>query len=103
MFVPALADLPKDASLTGAPTRVYLQLLQELDPIEYRAVKNWALAKGLGMKPQTIGRAIALLVERGYLVAGEWTRSTGRTYRVIYTRRSGAMTPQRHHSPRVAG
>lgn len=98
MFVPALADLTKDAELSGAPTRVYLFLLGALDPVDYRAVKAWAIAEQLRMKSHTVGRALAILAEKGYLHIGEHNSDGTRTFRIVYSRDRGGLSPERHRS-----
>lgn len=98
MYFQALLDLPKDPALTGMPTRVFLHLMDKLDFEEARPVKNWAVATTLHAKPQTIGRALKLLVEKGFLGVGKWERGTGRTYTLKQSRKSSTLAPQRQQS-----
>jgi hypothetical protein len=96
-YLPALRDLVKDAELTGSPTRVYLFLMEELDPVDYRPVKAWAVAQHLGMKEHTVGRALKLLVERGYL-SKRWEgegKAVAIWYRIVHVRGSGGLSPER--------
>jgi hypothetical protein len=103
MHIPALAELHLDPALVGLPTRVYLLLLNELDPVEFRPVKAWAVAqalptaRGRHVRPQSVGRALKLLVKAGLLIAGPADHGGIRQYKIVYRRpRAGGMAPDRH-------
>lgn len=103
MHIPAIDDLVRDPDLSGAPTRVYLYLIRYLDAIEYRPLKQWAVAQQLKMKRDTISRALSLLVDGGYLELGEWDWDRhSRVYRIVLDRAplTDSLAPGR---PRKAG
>lgn len=84
-YFPAIDDLVSDSKLTGVPTRVYLHLLRKLDPQEFRHVKNWGVAKALGLRPGTVGRAMDLLVLSGFLQRGKREQGVW-SYTIAYAR-----------------
>lgn len=97
----ALDEVPLDPELDGTPTKVYLYLIRRLDRAEYRPVKAWALAVALQIRPQTAGKALRVLVEKGYLQqapldSGEGARAA-RRYRLLDARdESSRLAPERH-------
>ncbi len=73
---PAFHAALRDRSLQRRMAfRVYLWLSERLDFAEFRPVKHLAIASDLVMGKQRVCDAITLLVDRGYLVAGEHVRS----------------------------
>lgn len=98
LSIPAIDDLLVDRELRGAPTLVYLYLARHLDPVAFRPVKKWGIAEFLKIRKQTVGRAIRLLVAKGWIEEGPLhaeRRSNGtiiggdtsRVYRIAATRR----------------
>lgn len=86
MTVPAFNDAKRDQALRGSPMMVYLDLLDMLHPIEWRPVKQLALADRVGLSLATVERAIAVLVAQGYLERGPVTPGSPRSYRLVYSR-----------------
>lgn len=97
MVIPALVDAGRDPVLAGAPLRVYVVLVSRLDVMTATTIKADALARELGMRPHTVGRAISMLVERGYLGEG---RRDGRMRRLrLHFARIAPDWPQSDRSP----
>lgn len=96
-MIPAYTDARRDPALHGTPLAVYLHLLHDvLDPVEFRPVKQLALASETKFSLRTIESAIALLLERRY-IEREATHTTGpRRYRLIYSRQTLAIVDSRH-------
>ena len=69
ILFPALEPLALDPVVAGHPValRAYLRMLWMLDFSEPRAIKAWALAEELCVRPQTAAASLDLLVERGFL------------------------------------
>jgi len=68
MVIPALVSASTDARLRGAPMGVYVWLLcHHLDVEAWRPLKFYAMARELGVKPHTAGRAVRVLLAAGYL------------------------------------
>lgn len=68
---PAWFDLHSDPVIRQNPSAVtvYAELLQiERILYEPREVKAWHLAERVGMRKQTVLRALDLLISRGYLL-----------------------------------
>lgn len=91
-LIPAFHTAMRDPALRGHPREVYVWLHEQLDVVEYRAVKHLALAEALAMKKQRVFDALTLLQSAGYLVRGEridrlWT------YRLVYSRPSEVPKP----------
>lgn len=73
MIFPAWFDLATDDEIAAQPTalRVYARLIKDYHPSIFFApqeVKAWALAEMLGTHRDRVADAIALLIERGYVV-----------------------------------
>jgi len=97
MVIPALRDAAEDHALRGAPLAVYVWAIHQLDWHEERALKVAVVAHALRIERETAGRALKLLVQRGYL-ARRHTGTRGYLYRTLYTRRApevGVPSPDR--------
>jgi predicted transcriptional regulator len=86
-MIPRLHDAARDRDLRDSALRVYLTLIYDLSPVEWRPVKHLALAKHLEISESTIERAIASLLQRGYLEAGTRTPGSPQHYRLVYSRK----------------
>lgn len=87
MTIPAMDDAKNDKALRGDMSLVvYLHLLDMLDPVEFREVKQLALAARLEISERTIWGAIEKLVEHGYLRRGKVHPGEPRRYRLVYSR-----------------
>ncbi len=97
MVIPALRDASEDLALRGAPLAVYVFVLHHLERHAFRPVKADAVGATLQMRRHTVGRALSLLVVRGYLAEGPRDGKM-RTYRLLETRLrpDGPLTVQRH-------
>lgn len=91
----ALHDAGEDAALKGSPLAVYVWLWGQLEPHGYRAVVVATAAKKLGMKRETVGRALRILTAHGYLSEGN-RDGPYRTFRMLVTRDS-AHVPLNGH------
>jgi hypothetical protein len=99
VMIPALRDASEDVALHGAPLAVYLWTIHHLELHGYRPCKTQALALTLGLRRQAVGRALTLLVARGYLAEGP--RHAGvRTFRV-FSARDARRGPQNVHGRRL--
>ena len=96
MIPPALLAAADDPELRGAPLAVLVWLWGQLEPHGYRAVKTSAVGAALGIRRGTVGRALHLLVERGYLAEGPRDGAM-RSYRLLVTR-NRAIVPLNGHS-----
>jgi DNA-binding IclR family transcriptional regulator len=88
-MIPAFADAKDDRELRGSPLTVYLHLLDELSPVQWREVKQVALCHRLGYSERTIRDALDLLAERNYLERDADTPAnagTARRFRLVYSR-----------------
>ncbi len=85
-MIPRLKDASGDLDLQGPPLAVYLRLIYELDPMEFRPVKQWALARSLQFSERTVRRALKKLVARGYVERGEVRPPDIREYRLVYSK-----------------
>lgn len=96
MVIPALRDASEDRALRGAPLTVYVWLLHHLELHGHRSAKTHALARALGLRRQTIGEALTVLVRRGYLEEGVRDGKL-RTFRLLSARRDpdGPLTVPR--------
>ncbi len=74
-----------DRTLSPASKAVMWELQKRLDFHHYREQKEASLAAAVGIEPQSVGRALRLLVERGYL--DEHQRQRPRAYRMPWSRR----------------
>ena len=88
----SLSEASVDEALKGAPLHVYVWLWRKLEPHGYRSVSIGEAARTLKMKRGTVGRAIRILLQGGYLAEGKRDGSY-RTFRVLTTRNS-AHVPQ---------
>lgn len=87
MTIPAFQDAKADKALRGDISLVvYLHLLDELDPMEFREVKRVALATRLDVSERAVQRALKKLASRGYLRRGRSKPGEPRTYRLVYSR-----------------
>lgn len=87
-MIPRLHDAARDASLRDSALRVYLTLLFDLSPTEYRPVKQLALASQLHVSLRTIEDAMAQLIRRAYLEAGTRVPGSPQSYRLVYSRKA---------------
>lgn len=71
--------------------RVYGYIVEDLSPTEWRPVKVYSVAHGLGIHRQDAGRALRLLVNEGFLERGERDGPGG-----AWTYRLAEPTPIRH-------
>lgn len=84
---PSLYDAADDMELRDSALRVlYYLAYKQLSPVEWRAVKHYALATHLNLSLRTVDGAIASLIERGYLEAGSRTPGSPRLYRLVFSR-----------------
>lgn len=68
MLFPALQDASRDEALNGTPHSVYLWLACNLLEFgTYRPIKLDGVAMAVGVHRDTVSKAMALLVARGYL------------------------------------
>ena len=67
----ALVSLAQDREITGECYRVLFILLAELDFENYIYIPQTEIAQKLGMHPQSVHRAIKLLVQKGILLRNE--------------------------------
>lgn len=85
-MIPALRSLALDRRLGPRAIRVYGYIAQDLDFTEFRAVKVFAVSRGLGMHRQHAGAALGLLVRAGYLVRnGRDGRGGAFMYRLVFS------------------
>ena len=96
MIPPALVEAGNDLHLRGAPLAVLVWLWSQLEPHGYRVVKVGGTAHSLRIKRDTVGRAIRILVDRGYLDEGP-AEGPYRTFRVLVTRKR-LHDPENGHS-----
>ena len=85
-MIPALEAAKDDQALRGSPIIVYLHLLYELDPVQWREVKHLALAARLEMHENTVSQALHLLTTRGWLERQHLTPGSPRRYRLVYSK-----------------
>ncbi len=86
-MIPAYHDAKDDKALRGdLSIVVYLHLLDLLDPVEFREVKQISLAAKLECSERTIWAAIEKLVENGYLKRGKVHPGEPRRFRLVYSR-----------------
>lgn len=86
-MIPRLEDAARDPTLRDSALRVYLTLVYDLSPVEWRPMKRLALARQLDFSERTIDDAIASLIERGYLEAGTRVPGSPQSYRLVYSRK----------------
>jgi len=97
MVIPALLTAAEDHVLRGAPLAVYVWCIGQLDLQEPRPLKVAGIAHALRMKPHTAGRALRILVARGYL-GRRHLGTQGYAYRLHFSRIPPDM-PLRGTSP----
>jgi DNA-binding IclR family transcriptional regulator len=85
-MIPAFQDAKDDRSLRGSPMTVYLHLLDVLDPMQWREVKQLALCSRLGLGERTVRDALDVLVAGGYVERQPVRPSAPRMYRLVYSR-----------------
>lgn len=85
-MIPALRDAKHDESLGSAAFRVYLHLIEELSPVDFREKKIAVIASELRMPERTIKYAVAALIRRGYVEAGTRVVGSAQSYRLVYSR-----------------
>jgi predicted transcriptional regulator len=84
--IPRLRDVPYDRQLRGVPTVVYLHLLNELDPVEYRDVKQLALGRRLELSERAVRKALRVLERKRFIERGTSEPGGSHRYRLIYSR-----------------
>lgn len=89
MSFPALIDAGSDPRFVakGSVAVVYLHLVARLDFMEFRRVRASRLSVDLRMRPETIGGALRILREGGYIERGERVMDAF-TYRLVYARKA---------------
>jgi hypothetical protein len=86
-MIPAYRDAKVDKSLRGDISLVvYLHMLDQLDPVEFREVKRAALAALLEVSENAIRRAFKKLVHRGYLRRGRSRPGEPTKYRLVWSK-----------------
>lgn len=85
MSIPRQREIPYDLVVRGSPTVVYLHLLNELDPVEFREVKRASLAVRLDLSETAIQQALNLLVARRYLERAPTRPGVTRRYRLVWS------------------
>ncbi len=90
-MTPAFTSAMQDRALRGRTRDVYVWLNEQLDLVDFRAIKHSAIEADLQMRDSNVFRALDLLIERGYLKRGP---RDGRlwTYRLVYSN-PGAAAP----------
>lgn len=92
MTLPLLTQARNDLALVGWRLNVLLALANDLlDVLEYRRVKSETVACLVGCSQPTAVRALAVLVERGYLDRRDGL--DGPQYRLCWTRRPDVDAP----------
>lgn len=103
MIYAAWFDLHNDDVVVDHPTamRVYARLLRNpLIFMQPQDVKAWVLAKEMGVKEHSVGAALRLLIERGYVLEHERGLNRVRRVTLAIERPEGAPAigpvPERH-------
>lgn len=87
MTSPAYLEAIVDRSLIGFPLSLYAYLWHHvLDPVQFRPVKQLAVARQFQCDERTVRRAIATLLELRYLERGPVDVTEARTYRLVHSR-----------------
>jgi hypothetical protein len=100
---PALLDAADDPTFVrnGSVAVVYLHLVKRLDFQEFRRVRASYIAVILKMKGATVGNALRLLREGGYIERGPSKVLDAYTYRLMFARKHDEPTsqpaPKRQH------
>ena len=84
-MIPRLADAKDDPALKDSALRVYLHLVYDLSPVEWREMKNVALARRLNLSERTVEYAMSTLIHRGYIEAEKRMPGSPQTYRLIWS------------------
>lgn len=90
MSFPAIAQAERDPALRGMPIVAYHNLLDVLDVHEFRPVKQLWLVSQMRCSEKTVERAMAKLVQAGYLERGPVRPTEVRTYRLVFSRARAA-------------
>jgi DNA-binding IclR family transcriptional regulator len=93
-MIPAFTDAKRDRALRGNPMTVYLNLMDVLDPVEWRPIKRLALCAELEIGKTAVAEALDTLVSRGYVELDTSTRAGAgqpRRYRLYYRRHVTAL------------
>ncbi len=103
MSFPALLDAGDDPLLVqkGSVAVLYLHLVGRLDFVEFRRLRASRVSTDLRMRPETIGAALKVLREAGYIERGERVMDVF-TYRLVYARKAGEDASNRKPAPRPA-
>lgn len=88
MSFPALLDAGSDPLViqSGCGAKVYLHLVSRLDFVEYRRLRASRVATDLGVRPETVGAALKLLRDAGYIERGPRVLEVF-TYRLVFARK----------------
>lgn len=89
MIFPAFNDAKNDRELRGSPISVYLYLLDELSPVDWRDLPQLSLCVKLGYSERTVRDALDVLVSHGYLERDEDVAAhagVARRFRLVYSR-----------------
>jgi DNA-binding transcriptional ArsR family regulator len=70
----------------GSVAALYLHLVKRLDFMEFRRLRASRVATDMGVRAETIGTALKMLREAGYIERGPRVIDVF-TYRLIYSRR----------------
>ena len=87
MSFPALIEAGNDPLMVqrGSVATLYLHLVSRLDFVEFRRLRASRVATDLGVRPETVGTALKVLRDAGYLERGERVMDCF-TYRLVYAR-----------------
>jgi hypothetical protein len=86
MLVPRFEQARDDPELKNSTLRVYLHLVYDLSPVEWRNIKLLALAKKLHVSERTIDSAMSALIRGGYIETRKRTPGSPQAYRLIWSR-----------------
>jgi len=86
---PAMTEAGNDPVMTqrGSVAALYLHLTTRLDFTEYRRLRVGDLARTLHLERRTVGAALRILRDRGYIERGTRLMDVF-TYRLLYSRRA---------------
>ena len=68
MHYPASIAFDRDSRVSFVTIKVYCRLRTELDFVEVREVKGWALARSVASGASDVSSALSWLTEQGYLL-----------------------------------
>lgn len=83
---PRAQSLAEDLRVRGAPIVVYLHLLNELDPVHFRPVKQAVLALRLQLSERWIRQALNILVAQGYIEREREHPNETVRYRLVWSK-----------------